>query len=448
MTEQHRITVEKIVAGGSGLGRLVGGKVVLVPYVLPGEEVVVEVFKHHKSFAEANLVQVLQSSPQRVAPPCPHYGRCGGCDFQHIEGQYQLALKQGILLELLQRTGNLKPETIDEVMQPPLASPLVLGYRQRIRLQVDPAGLQLGFYRPCSHVVEPIDTCPLAKPEINAVLAKLAGHPAAQTLLGLTDALEVLLSPDDGQVVLLYHCKRTLRPADRSHCASLQRELEGVKGVLFAVAGQGPQGAVMDDEGVDLRAAAINFTVRLGAVGQNLTLSLTAGGFCQVNLEQNENMINRMLRWADIGAEERVLDLYCGMGNFSLPAAFIAREVVGMDVEGPSISSAEENARRAGIANCRCERATAVAAAKRLAADGAVFDLVLLDPPRQGCAEVIPHLPALGADKLLYISCDPATLARDLVKMAEYGYAVKRIGMVDMFPQTHHIEAMALLERR
>ncbi len=447
MTEQPRITVEKIVAGGLGLGRLADGKVVMVPYVLPGEEVLVEVYKHHKSFVEANLLQVLQPSPRRVDPRCPHFERCGGCDFQHIEGHYQLAVKQRIIDELLQRTGNLKPELIEEVMQSPLASPLLYGYRQRIRLQVDPDDLKLGFYQPRSHVVEPIDACPLAKPEINSVLAQLPLNSSANALLMQAQALEVILSPDDEQVVLLYHCKGKPGTAEYDHGASLQKKLDGVKGVLFSAAGQDFHGVVVEDKAVGHQPTSINYTVRISSVGRNLALSLEAGGFCQVNMEQNENMINRMLEWADVGSDDRVLDLFCGMGNFSLPAALVAREVVGMDVQGASISSAEGNAERAGIVNCRFEKSTTLTGVKALSAGGAIFDIVLLDPPRQGCADIIPYLPALGAKKLIYISCDPATLARDLAKLAEYGYVVKRLGMVDMFPQTHHIESMTLLER-
>ena len=167
-----------------------------------------------------------------------------------------------------------------------------------------------------------------------------------------------------------------------------------------------------------------------------------------MNLEQNQNMIHRVLEWAALEGGERVLDLYCGMGNFSLPLAGVAGEVVGMDAHGASIRSAGRNAHLNNMRNCRFEKSSALAGAKRLAAGKAAFDLVLLDPPREGCAKILPYIPQLGAERLIYISCDPATLARDLLRLVEYGYAITRLALVDMFPQTHHMEVMALLERR
>ena len=143
-----------------------------------------------------------------------------------------------------------------------------------------------------------------------------------------------------------------------------------------------------------------------------------------------------------------MLDLHCGMGNFSLPLALLAKEVVGMDVQRAAIRSAKRNADRANITNCRFEKQTALDGAQALAARGESFDLILLDPPRQGCAEVIPYLSELKAKQLVYISCDPATLARDLDKLAAQGFSIKRLGLVDMFPQTHHMEVVTQLERR
>ena len=156
MKAEKRITIEKMVTGGFGLGRIADGKIVLVPYVLPGEDVLLTVAKQRKSYLEAHLLQILQPSPSRIEPVCKYYRKCGGCDFQHIEGHAQLAIKQEILNELLRRSGNLQHEKIEEVMETPLASPLLFGYRQRIRLQIDHRGNCLGFYRPRSHTVEPI----------------------------------------------------------------------------------------------------------------------------------------------------------------------------------------------------------------------------------------------------------------------------------------------------
>jgi 23S rRNA (uracil1939-C5)-methyltransferase len=445
-TNLHTLTIDKVVTGGHGLARLASGLVVMVPFVLPGERVVVRVGKEHKGFAEAALLEVLEPSPQRVDPPCPRFQACGGCLLQHGDYPAQLAIKGAILQDLLARQGQWATEEIASFYESILPSPSPWHYRQRIRLQVDDRG-RLGFFATRSHDVIEIAACPLAKDELNQVLADLRPLPAFRTLCRHAEALELLLNPEAGQVVVIVHLSRKPRAADQQAAAAVASSIALVQSVWLAGVGfamDGPHGA-QGEEGQGADRIAFTLPAELG--GRPLLLELQAGGFCQVNLAQNEGLVRQLLAWAQVGADDAVLDLYCGMGNFSLPMALTARQVVGTDLQRSSIRCAQANALANQLDNCRFLRTVAVAAIRQLRKAQERFDLILLDPPRSGCREIIPLLPNLGADRLIYISCDPATLVRDLRQLHGAGFRVRRIRGVDMFPQTAHLETIALMTR-
>ncbi len=425
-----------MVAGGEGLARLASGLVVMAPFVLPGERVRLEVGRARRDFAPARVLAILEPAPQRVEPACPHFGRCGGCHLQHGDYPAQLAIKEAILRELTSRGGL----TVDEAAwRPILPSPSPWGYRQRLRLQVDEAG-RLGFFAARSHQVIAVDRCPLAVAPVNQALAGLLAHPGFRGLTANAQAVELLHHPQEGRVVMILHLRRRPRPADQQTARLLAREVEPLASVWLAGEGFARSGPYGEGEG------GIGFALALPG-GRSLAMRLEAGGFCQVNLGQNERLAAQLLEWAQISGQDRVLDLFCGMGNFSLPLAVGAREVLGTDLQHAAIRMAEANAQANGLANCRFQRAPAVAAAKELLAAGRSFDLILLDPPRSGCRELIPLLAGLSADRLLYISCDPATLIRDLAALTQAGYRLYGLRGVDMFPQTCHLEAIALLRR-
>lgn len=448
MSATREIIIEKIVAGGLGLARLSDGQTLFVAGTLPGERVRARIVRRHKHYNEARLVEVVTPAVERREPPCPHFGACGGCDLQHADYAAQLRIKETILRELLERggiseAGEVFPLTV-------AASPQEFGYRQRIRLQVAPDG-RPGFHRHHSHEVVTVRNCPLAAPIINEVVAGLEREPAARQLLDHATAVEVILSPDEGRVVLLLHTTRQIRAADRQHAAELCSRLNVLKGLLFAVPERALGPAITEDSGSvgtsDFSPLAIRFTIPAAIAGQPLTLAVESGGFSQVNPQQNERMIATLLAWLALSGSEAVLDLFCGMGNFSLPLAVRAQKVVGMDLQGAAIRSARRNAEVNNRDNCRFEKCGAEEGAQRLAAAGEKFDVVLLDPPRAGCKEVIPHLARFGVGRLVYISCDPATLTRDLGLLLAQGYAIERMQLIDMFPQTHHLETMVLLRR-
>ncbi len=447
MTNFVELTVDKVIKGGLGLGRLADGQVVMAPRVLPGERVRVQLRRSHKQYQEADLLEVLQPSDQRIPPACPVYDTCGGCDFQHATYAEQLCLKNGILAETLCRAGLCRAEDLPEILGTPLASPKPFGYRQRIRLQV--AQGRAGYFGRQSHDLTPVSRCPLAGESINSVLADLSARVPFQSLLDLASAIELLENPAHNSVILLIHYTRKTRPGDHQAARLLCQALPLLEAVIFSVEGQA-KGPCFNDTGeIPLRGLLVKFFLPEGLCGQPLTFALEPGGFCQVNLGQNENCIGLLLDWTRGIQPTKALDLFCGMGNFSLPLAMQGWDVTGMDMQRSTIRSAVRNAEAAGLGDrCRFSQESATKAARRLLAAKATFDCLLLDPPRSGCAELIPLLPGLAARQIIYISCDPATLARDLAGLIQADYRLAEVRLVDMFPQTGHQETMVRLERR
>lgn len=434
-------TIEKLVSGGYGLGRLPDGKVVLAPLVLPGEEVRLKPVRGRKDYVEARLLETIQPSPRRIEPACQYYGRCGGCDFQHLDTESQLLFKAGILKEQLLRSGVIaSEEQLSGIWSAPLPSPNTFGYRQRIRLQVDEAG-RPGYFQFRSHTVEPIKTCPLACPEINKVLQEALSLTPMNRLLRNCRSVEFFLSPDDCRVILYLHFNRKPRPADLKAARTVQQDITAVKGLVMEAEGRGLF-TVSPETDLDIR-----ITLPAWVAGRDMVLCCEPGGFYQVNQEANQELVKTVLEWAAVSKKDRVLDLFCGMGNFTIPLALGAGEVVGLDRQRAAIRSAGKNSAAAGLVNCRFEKGAAGEGAARLTAAGELFDLILLDPPRQGCSEAIAHITRLRAARIIYVSCDPATLARDLAALSREGYSLSRIRVLDMFPQTHHMETVALLEK-
>jgi len=442
---RHTVVINKVVTGGHGLAKLSDGLVVLVPFVLPGETVAIAIEKQRKNFAEAVLLEVLEASPQRVEPACRHFRECGGCHLQHGDYPSQLAIKESILGDLLSRNRQWPAEKIDSVCQPILASPRPFHYRQRIRLQVDGNG-RLGFFERRSHAVVEIFSCPLAADELNQVLRELRESAPFRKLMIQSVALELLLSPLTGQVEVIIHLGRKPRAADLQAATALAKEIPLVQAVWLAGEGFAMIGTFSPaGEGAKTNGIAVTLPANLG--GREVVLRFEAGGFCQVNTLQNEGLVRQLLDWAQVGQGDAVLDLFCGMGNFSLPLALTARKVVGTDLQRSSIRGAQMNAASNRLTNCLFLRSDALGAARELIQAKERFDLILLDPPRQGCREIIPFLADLAAGKIIYISCDPATLVRDIDQLLGLGFGLRKIRGVDMFPQTCHLETIALLSR-
>ncbi|KAB2888549.1 MAG: class I SAM-dependent RNA methyltransferase [Desulfobulbaceae bacterium] len=439
----HQLTINKAVNGGYGLGRMDDGRAVMVRHALPGETVDVRIERETPSYLEGVATRVYASHPGRIAPPCPYYGRCGGCDLQHGDYPCQLAVKREIIADLLQRHAGPAVHRAISVLAEPLPSPLAFGYRQRIRLQVDERG-RPGFRRFHSREIVPVARCLIARDDVNLPLATLVPHPAASSLLQQTAELEIMADPGSGKTVCIFILKRRPRPRDFDHALLLCRDLAPIDRIFFHGEGFPLTPAAGSDRQI---SRLLSVTYPAEKARPAMTLAWEAGGFSQVNLEQNRRLIATVCSFAAPAEEDTVLDLFCGMGNFSVPLAMSCRRLLGIEGQGSAIRSARANAVRAGLENSEFRQAQVHAACDQLAAQGAVFDCVVIDPPRQGAPGLAGQLVAITRRRLVYISCDPATLVRDLGDLVAAGFAIRRLQPVDMFPQTHHIETVALLEK-
>lgn len=442
--QPETVTIEKFVNGGYGLGQRSCGQVVLVRHVLPGEVVKVTFLAEKKTHLFASLDSIITPHQQRRRPPCPLAGRCGGCDLQHADYSLQLQLKKSIIKELLERGGS-SLAAATALLADPLAAPEELHYRQRLRLQVSALG-RLGYHRFQSHEVITTSSCPLGSTLHNRVLTDLCSNPAARKLFAVTSEVEIQENPSSGRGLIIVHLRRKPRPADRAAAASLGEILADVDGVYLRGEGfsqLGPYGAGNTSAGLPMSLHHSSSP----ALPQGLSLSWEVGGFCQVNLQQNRTLIDTVLAFTRAVSGQRILDLYCGMGNFSIPLALQGAEVTGIEGQAAAIRSATANAKAYPNISTRFLQRPIHAACQELVDSGETFDCVVIDPPRSGAPDLADHLSLLTNKKIVYISCDPATLCRDLQQLCQRGFSIRKLQPIDMFPQTHHIETVVLLEK-
>ena len=416
---------------GMALGRL-KGKAVFVEYAAPGDLAEVDITREKEGWALAKISRLLEPGPGRIEPACPVFGVCGGCDWQHIDHGSEVSGKA----ESLKGFFSTRLKLLESVFATPLASPRPYGYRNRLTLTVasrsgKPA---LGMLGKRSNTLVKIDHCPIATEGVNRVLKHFADSPP---LLGLLpDQSRVLLQEDGaGNVWVLFITERSPGPKTVEAISSWSRET-GVAEVWWASGGREPE--ALCGTGSD----RMPFSRTVG--GKMLQWNVPVGCFVQANTEMSDAMVARILTMKGLYAGSTVLDLYCGSGNFTLPLALDAARVIGVEGESRAADAARKSADGAGFGNIEI-RALPVEKAQ---ADGLpAADFWLLDPPRTGAGGIMPD-GAKGPTGICYISCSPATLARDLMALADGGYRVESIRAVDMFPRTAHLEVLALLSRR
>lgn len=426
---QFELTIDALTIGGRGIGRA-DGKAVFVPLTAPGDRVRCRLVRRHRHFDEAEVSEVLAPADERRAPPCPVFGQCGGCQWQHLPYGEQALWKGRLFAETLLRAG----VAAAELLQPLVAAPAEFGYRSRVQFKCHQAerGPVTGFYRHGSHFVVDTPACLLAAPAIGRVYSFLREQLRSAPKPRAIPQLDVGCG-DDGQVSVLCHVLPEAAAATRAWLAGI-----AARGGFAAALQSGRKDTLVTVYG----DPGLSFDV----AGPDMRLHVRAGGFSQVNPAQNRHLVAAVLAAADLRGGERVLDLFCGAGNFSLPLARQAREVVGVEEYAPAIADARANAARLGIGNARFHAEPAEGAAQRLS--GATpFDLVLLDPPRTGASAIMHDLLEARPQRVIYVSCDPATLARDLKPLVNKGYRVVFSQPFDLFPQTWHIESLTLLER-
>ncbi|MGD9949175.1 MAG: class I SAM-dependent RNA methyltransferase [Desulfobulbus sp.] len=430
---EHTLTIHKLIHGGKGLGTLADGMVVMVAGVLPGETVTVRETKVLRGHKEAELVRIEEASPDRVTPPCPHYGNCGGCNLQHASYEAQLRIKREVLQESLQRARIELPENQP---LPTLPSPQVLGYRYRIRLHLDDEG-HLGYHQATSNTVVPIRRCLLATDAINRVLESLVDEGMPEQLHGRFAEIELIHSPADGRVILVLH----------PHPRVIETTLGPLGTTLASLADELVLAHTKADRSVQQRSK-ISLGQDFSIHTHEYPLRWAPGCFFQVNAEQNPNLIALALdALQQLPPSFTALDLFCGMGNFSIPLALQGAQVLGVEHNRESIHWATTNSTASNLTASRFIAGNVVEQLRRMVKRHQHMDCILSDPPRQGLGKAAALLPQLRPQLIVAISCDPATQARDLQEIVAGGYRLRHITPVDMFPQTHHIESLALLER-
>ena len=424
--KKQRLNIERLANDGRGIA-FIEGRTWFVSGALAGEEVEARVLGAHGKVVEARTERVFKASDIRRVAPCVHAGKCGGCSVQHLPHNEQLALKQRMLSEQLNRVAGVEPEEWAQ----PLTGP-EFGYRRRARIAVRwdarAKSLEVGFRAAGSQDIVAIDHCLVL---VQALQPIMSGLPAMLRQLSNPKALgHVELFSGSAIAVLLRH----MAPLNEADLQVLQNFCS-VHNAQLWLHGDG------EPQPVDL-SQSLGYRLQQW----DLELAYRPGDFVQVNALVNEAMVAQALDWLAPQADERVLDLFCGLGNFALPLARQVREVVAVEGVTTMVERAAQNA----VSNTLHNAAFFQADLSQPLVDATWakqgFAAVLLDPPRDGAYEVVRNLSGLGAKRLVYVSCNPATLARDTVELMKQGYRLKRAGILDMFPQTAHVEAMALFE--
>ena len=427
------LTIEKLVHGGLGLGRLPSGMVVLVENTLPGEEVRLQIVEENKGYVLAHAETILAASPFRTEAPCPHYALCGGCNLQHASYLAQLVWKRDIVIDSFKRCGY--HDFLQDV-QETLPSPHPFAYRYRLRLHLDEKG-QLGFYQRHSKTVEPISRCLLATDTINDLLTELSVSLDLTRLASLVKTIEIAECPETAQLFLSLHPQKGVLPL-RSELNDL---FYGLDPAIHLLALQ--HGKVIVLKGPAQMQLGQRFI--LNELGLVYTLHWPMGAFFQTNIAQNAQMVNMATKAA--GAPQKALDLFCGAGNFSVPLGLIGAKITGIEQNKTSIDFARQNSQDAGLKSSLFKAGEVENELSKLAKDKKTFDCLIMDPPRQGLGKAVSLIPALNPRRIISISCDPATHASDLGFLSQNGYQLKNLHPIDLFPQTHHIETLAILEK-
>jgi 23S rRNA (uracil1939-C5)-methyltransferase len=425
--KKQKLTVERLANDGRGVG-FVEGRTWFISGALAGEQIEARVLGAHGKVVEARAERILTASTERRSEACSHAKVCGGCSLQHMAHADQLALKQRMLAEQLSRLANLEPAE--------WAAPLVgpeLGYRRRARIAVrwdnKAKRLDVGFRAAASQEIIAISDCPVLVQPLQPILRAL---PQVLRELDKPQAIgHVELFSGNCSAVLIRHTA-ALSEADLER---LQAFCTAQNAQLWLQGSAAPQ--PFDP--------AQSLSYRLDAY--DLNLAYQPGDFVQVNQPVNDAMIAQALDWLAPQADERVLDLFCGLGNFALPLAQRVRELIAVEGVQAMVERAALNAENNGLGNAHFYQADL---SNPLAESGWAqggFAAVLLDPPRDGALQVVKQLAGLGVKRVLYVSCNPTTLARDSAELLAQGYQLERAGILDMFPQTAHVEAMALFVR-
>jgi len=428
------LMIESLDQEGRGVARR-DGKAIFIEGALPGEVVTYSSYRKKPTYEVATLGAVIKESASRVAPRCPHFGNCGGCSLQHFDARAQVAVKQRVLEDSLWHIGRVRPEQVlPAIYGPPW------GYRHRARLTVrhvpKKGGALVGFHEKRSSYVADMNSCEVLPPRMSALIHPLRDLVSALSIRSRLPQIEVALG--EGADVLVFRILEPLLPPD----VELLRRFADRHGVRLYLQPGGPETAApmsAADE-TDLHYALPEF---------DLKIRFAPTDFTQVNHAVNRVLVRRALALLDPQPGDRVADLFCGVGNFTLAIARGGATVLGVEGSAELVRRAAMNAELNGLSASASfvERDLYRMGGDPLAGLGR-FDRMLLDPPRDGAVEVVKALPDDGPRRIVYVSCNPGTLARDAAALTQArGYVLRAAGVVNMFPHTSHVESLAVFDR-
>ena len=430
--ETATVTIESLAHDGKGVAHI-DDRAVFVMGALPGEKLVFEYTKKKRDIAEGRVSEVLTASPDRVKPGCQHYEICGGCSFQHLAPEKQIIAKQDILINQFKSIANIE----NFECWPALSGPF-WGYRHRARLGVKDVvkkgRVLVGFREKASPYLAEIEQCDVLHPAVGKRLMDLSALIGGLSIKNKVPQIEV--SVGDERIALVFRIMEPLSEDDHAQLVAFEKS----SGMDIYLQSKGP------DTIVPLSGEKPELTYKLP---NDVTLYFGPSDFVQVNVDINRNMIKRALDTLALNKDDHVLDLFCGLGNFTLPMAREAGFVTGVEGSEDLINRANTNALKNNLSNTEFYTANLMEDISNESWVGKTYNKVLIDPPRLGAKEILHWLPKWKAEQVLYISCNPSTLARDAgILVNELGYTLKKAGVMDMFPHTSHVESIALFEKK
>jgi len=431
---EMRASVHALSSEGKGIA-WVDGKTVFIAGALPEEIVSFRYEKHKGRYSEAVLVDILQASPDRVSPKCPHFSICGGCSLQHLEGQAQLRFKEQAVLDQLAHIGKVVPEKV----LPPITG-ASFGYRRRARIGakfvVKKNKFILGFHEKNHRYIADLESCDILHPKVSEKW--LAIRDCLSALSAHRDIPQIEIAVGDEMTALVLRHLSPLNDIDKA---------------LLTQFGQTQQLAIyLQPKGVDsvhplwLPEGQNELYYRLP--DSDVRLHFQATDFIQINVEVNASMVNQAITLLDLQPTDSVLDLFCGLGNFTLPLAQLAKNVIGVEGSADMVKRALYNASLNNLKNVAFYTSDLEKPVLTETWAKEQYPKIILDPPRTGAKDLIPAIAKWSPSHLVYISCQPATFARDLGELVhQEGFTLAAVGVLDMFPHTTHVESMALLKR-
>ena len=418
------LDIDALSYGPYGIGRH-EGKAVMVPKTVPGDTVAARIVEAKERYSVGEIVRLMKPSALRQDPPCPYVAQCGGCPWQQVRYEPQLSAKQKSVEDALRRIGKLEGFEL----RPIIPAPFTYNYRRRIRLQRD-AAKRLGFFSSFSHNLIEIDSCLIADEKLNRLLGPLRYW--SEEVVTDVEHLELVTGDKPNQTVIVGQSAGRFISRDSSICERLLKDNQLINGLIL--------------RGAEWRRtwgeAAISIVPEEG-----LCVRVDADVFTQINSQGNRRLLNELLAAAEFHGDDRVLELYSGAGNFTLPIAKRVIDIAAVEGYRPAIESGKHSAQLNGVANIHWICSPVPTALAQLKKCRERFSKIVLDPPRTGAKGIEHDLAALQAEKILYISCNPTTLARDLAALAKQGYSLRTVQPMDLFPHTFHVETIATLVR-